>query len=162
MKTAVISGTFDPITVGHLDVIERASKLFDKVVIAVSANTEKKCVLPDEMRLEAVRASVNHISNASVEACEGLLAEFCKKYDNPVIVRGARTGSEFDYERSLFVINKGLGAPETIVLPAESGMDHISSTYVRELIKYNKSLVGAVPDGAIEVIEKFLSCGGKV
>ncbi len=159
MKTAIISGTFDPITVGHLDVIERASKLFDRVVVAVSSNTEKKCFLPDEIRFEAAKQSVAHLENVSVELCNGLLAEFCKKYEEPVIVRGARTGSEFDYERSLFVINKGLGAPETVVLPAESGMDHISSTYVRELIKYNKSLVGAVPDGAIKVIEKVISGG---
>ena len=162
MKTAVISGTFDPITVGHLDVIERASKLFDKVVVAVSSNTEKKGFLPADIRFETARASVAHIKNASVEVCDGLLAEFCKKYDDPVIVRGVRTGSEFDYERSLFVINKGLGAPETVVLPAESGMDHISSTYVRELIKYNKSLVGAVPDPAIPVIEKYIISGGNV
>ena len=162
MKTAIISGTFDPITIGHLDIIERASKLFDKVVVAVSSNTEKKCILPDNIRLETVKESVACIPNASVELCNGLLAEFCDRYDNPVIVRGARTGSEFDYERSLFVINKGLGAPETIVLPAESGMDHISSTYVRELIKYNKSLDGAVPEPAIKVVRDFITNGGNI
>lgn len=160
MKTAVISGTFDPITVGHLDVIQRAARLFDKVVVAISANTEKNCFLPDEVRFASVEASIKNIPNAAVEQCEGLLAEFCKRFENPVIVRGVRTGSEFDYERSLFVINKGLGAPETVVLPAESGMDHISSTYVRELLKYNKSLEGAVPDGAREVIENYLKSGG--
>lgn len=160
MKTAVISGTFDPITVGHLDVIQRAAKLFDKVVVAISANTEKNCFLPNEVRFASVEASIKGVPNAVAVKCEGLLAEFCKQFENPVIVRGVRTGSEFDYERSLFVINKGLGAPETIVLPAESGMDHISSTYVRELLKYNKSLKGAVPDGAVEVIENFVKLGG--
>ena len=155
MKTAVISGTFDPITIGHMDVIKRAAVLFDKVVVAVSANTEKRCFLPDEVRILSVESSVEGMPNVSVRKCEGLLAEFCNQFENPVIVRGARTGSEFDYERSLFVINKGLGAPETIILPAESGMDHISSTYVRELIKYNKSLAEAVPEGAIRVIEEW-------
>ncbi len=155
MKTAIISGSFDPITIGHMDIITRAAKLFDKVVIAVSANTEKHSFLPDEGKVEAVKASVCDIPNVSVEQVNGLLAEFCKKYDSPVIVRGARSGSEFDYERSLFVINKGLGAPETIILPSESGMDHISSTYVRELIKYGKPLDEAVPQGAIEVINKY-------
>ena len=162
MRTAIISGTFDPITVGHLDVIERASKLFGKVVVAVSSNTEKNCFLPDDIRFEAVKESVAYIENASVEVCGGLLAEFCGRFEDPVIVRGARTGSEFDYERSLFVINKGLGAPETVVLPAESGMDHISSTYVRELLKYNKSLEGAVPAPAISVIENYIKTGGHV
>lgn len=156
MKTAIISGTFDPITVGHMDVIDRAAKLFDRVVVAISENAKKDCILPDEVRVASIEAAVAHIPNATVAKCDGLLAEFCNRYENPVIVRGVRTGSEFDYERSLFVINKSLGAPETIVLPAESGMDHISSTYVRELIKYNKSLKNVIPDGALEVIEEFL------
>lgn len=159
MKTAVISGTFDPITVGHLDVIIRASRLFERVVVAVSSNAQKQGFLPESVRVEAARAAVEGVANTEVVLCEGLLADFCRRYENPVIVRGARSGSEFDYERSLFVINKDLGAPETIVLPAESGMDHISSTYVRELIKYNKSLESAVPNGAREVIEAYL--GGK-
>ncbi len=157
MKTAIISGSFDPITVGHLDVIERAAKLFERVVVAISANTQKEGYLSDAARLEAVKASVSDLENVEVEQCKGLLAEFCLKYENPVIVRGVRTGSDFDYERSLFIINKSLGVPETIVLPAESGMDHISSTYVRELIKYNRPLDGAVPNGAIKVIEKYLN-----
>lgn len=156
MRTAIISGTFDPITIGHLDVIVRASKLFDKVVVAVSENTKKNCLLSDEVRLNAVRACLKDVDNAETELCSGLLAEFCNRYENPVIVRGARNGSEFDYERSLFVINKSLGIPETIVLPSESGMDHISSTYVRELIKYGKSLKDAVPENAISVIEEYL------
>ncbi len=155
--TAIISGTFDPITVGHMDIICRAAELFDTVIVAVSENTKKDCFLPDEIRFKSAEAALKDIENAQVEKCEGLLAEFCNRYENPVIVRGVRTGSEFDYERSLFVINKNLGAPETIVLPAESGMDHISSTYVRELIKYNKSLEGVVPNGALEVIEEYLS-----
>lgn len=156
MNTAIISGTFDPITVGHLDVIIRASRLFEKVVVAVSANTQKNCLLSDEVRVESVKASVSHMANVTVEQCDGLLAEFCNRYENPVIVRGVRSGSEFDYERSLFVINKGLGVPETVVLPAESGLDHISSTYVRELLKYELSLEGAVPEGARQIIEKYL------
>ncbi len=157
MRTAIISGSFDPITVGHLDVIVRASKLFERVVVAISSNTQKEGYLSDIARLEAVKASVSDLVNVEVEQCKGLLAEFCLKYEKPVIVRGVRTGSDFDYERSLFIINKSLGVPETIVLPAESGMDHISSTYVRELIKYNRPLDGAVPKGAIAVINKYLS-----
>ena len=156
MKTAIISGTFDPITIGHFDVIERASKLFEKVVVAVSVNSKKQNMFPDDVRIEAIKASVSDFDNVSVMQCVGLLADFCRQFDEPVIVRGARSGSEFDYERSLFVINKGLGCPETIVLPAESGMDHVSSTYVRELIKYKKPLNTAVPNGACQILEKFL------
>ena len=157
MKTAIVSGTFDPITVGHLDVILRASKLFDSVAVAVSKNSAKTNLFPDEIRVNAVKAAVKGKGNIEVELCDGLLAEFCSKYENPVIVRGARSGSEFDYERSLFIINKGFGVPETVVLPAQSGMDHISATYVRELIKYGKPFDSVIPEGALEVIKEYLN-----
>ena len=156
MRTAIISGSFDPITVGHLDIIERASKLFDKVIVVLSPNSEKKGLLPFDVQIAAVEASVKNIENVSVTQCVGLLAEFCRNFENPVIVRGARTGTDFDYERSLFIINKGLSGVETVVLPAESGMDHISSTYVRELIKYNKPFDTVVPEGAKQIIEDYL------
>ena len=154
MKTAIVSGTFDPITVGHFDVIKRASMLFDRVVVAVSSNSAKSGMFDSETRLEAVRASVKDLKNVEAELCEGLLAEFCMKYESPVLVRGVRVGSDFDYERSLYLINKGLGVVETVILPAASGLDHVSSTYAREMIKYNKSLEGIVPEAARAVIEK--------
>lgn len=157
MKTAIISGTFDPMTVGHVDIVCRASKLFDKVVIAVSSNSEKNCFFPDEVRLATVNESIKDIENAEAYICDGLLAEFCNRFENPIIVRGARMGSEFDYERTLFIINKNLGVPETIIFPAESGMEHISSTYVRELIKYGKDIKNTVTDGAKRVIEEYLN-----
>ena len=156
MRTAIVSGTFDPITIGHFDIITRASKLFDKVVIAVSANTKKANLLPDEVRLKAIENSVAHLENVSVALCDGLLVEFCNRYENPVLVRGARSGSDFDYERSLYIINKDLGVPESVILPAESGLDHISSTYVRELIKYGKSLDEVLPKGALEVVNDWM------
>lgn len=156
MKTAIISGTFDPITHGHMDVITRAAMLFEKVVVAVSSNSAKKGFLTNEARVKAVKASVAKLNNVSVELCEGLLADFCLRFENPVIVRGARSGSDFDYERSLYIINKSFGVPETIVLPASSGLDHISSTYARELMRYNKSLESAIPDEAVRVIKEYL------
>jgi pantetheine-phosphate adenylyltransferase len=157
MRTAIISGSFDPITVGHIDIISRASKLFDKVVVAISPNSEKKGFLPFDVQFASVEASVKGFANVSVVKCVGLLAEFCKNYENPVIVRGARNGTDFDYERSLFVINKGLSGIDSVILPAESGMDHISSTYVRELIKYQKPIDEVVPEEAKKIIEDYLN-----
>lgn len=157
MRTAIISGTFDPITHGHMDIITRASSLFEKVVIAVSSNSEKKGFLSDEARVRAVRASVEKLGNVRVELCTGLLADFCLKYEDPVIVRGARSGSDFDYERSLYVINRSFGVPETVILPAGSGMEHISSTYARELLRYKKSPENAIPDEAIKIISEYLT-----
>ena len=112
--------------------------------------------MPDEVRLKAIENSVAHLGNVSVALCDGLLAEFCNRYENPVLVRGARSGSDFDYERSLYIINKDLGVPESVILPAESGLDHISSTYVRELIKYGKSLDEVLPKGALEVVNDWM------
>ena len=156
MKTAIVSGTFDPITIGHLNVIGRASNLFDKVVVAVSSNSEKKGFLPEEIRIKSVEKSVLDLPNVEVAICRGLLAEFCKKYENPVIVRGVRNGSDFDYEHGLYVINKGLGVAETVMIPAESGMEHISSTYAREVIKYNLNVESVIPQGGCAVIKEWL------
>ena len=102
MRTAIVSGCFDPITVGHFDIIKRAALLFDNVVVAISANSEKKSLFSENLRVKMVKASVAEFDNVRVELCAGLLAEFCSRFENPVIVRGARSGSEFDYERSLF------------------------------------------------------------
>ena len=156
MVTPIVSGTFDPITVGHLDIIERAYALWGNVVVAISKNTQKSNLLPDNIILESVKKSVAHIPSCRVRVCEGLLADFCSQYENPVIVRGARCGSDFDYERSLFLINKELGLPETVVLPAKSELDFVSSTYARELIKYGRPFENTVPKGGCEVIEEYL------
>lgn len=156
MSTAVVSGTFDPITVGHTDVISRACAMFDRVIIAVSENAEKKCFFPSEVRLKAVSAAIKDIPGAEAELCRGLLADFCIQHGNAVLVRGARSGSDFDYERSLCIINRELGVRESIVLPASKGTEHISSTYAREMLKYGKDTAGIIPSGAYEVIRDWL------
>ena len=155
MTTAIISGTFDPITVGHLSVIKRASKIFDKVVIAMSPSHYKSESLPDEIRLKAINAAIADIKNASASVCPGLLADFCKNYDNPVIVRGARSATDFDYELDMYAINKSISGVESVIFPAEPGMAYVSSSFAREMMKYGKSLDGIVPDGAIKVIEEY-------
>ena len=152
MKTAVISGTFDPVTVGHEDIIKRASAIFDRVVIAVSENSEKKCMFDAETRLKAIKFVLNGIENAEAEICRGLLSDFCKEHGNACLVRGARNGSDFDYERQLYIINKKLGVKESVILPASGGIDHISSTYARDMLIYGKSLEGIVPDKALDFL----------
>lgn len=152
MKTAVISGTFDPITVGHTDIIARAGEIFDRVVIAVSDNSEKKCMFDAETRLKAVRLAVDGMKNVEAEICRGLLSDFCREHDNACLVRGARNGSDFDYERQLYIINKKLGVKESIILPASGGIDHISSTYARDMLIYGKSVEGIIPASAVDFL----------
>lgn len=155
MTTAIVSGSFDPITKGHTDIIARAAKLFGKVVVAVAANTEKKGMFPPEVRARAVAAAVAGMGNVSVRICEGLLADLCAEYENPVIVRGARSGADFDYEWSIAWANNSLGAGETVVLPAKPELAHLSSTYARELFRYGRDARDAVPDAAADVLYAY-------
>lgn len=155
MRTAVITGMFDPFTKGHEDLVNRAGKLFDKVVILVSRNAEKHGLLPEEVRVEAIRACFPN-GEAEVVLLDGLLAEFVKRFENPVLVRGARNGSDFDYEAQLRAVNMELGGLDSVILPSAGALSHISSTYARELIRYGKPLEGAVPSPAAEVIGRFL------
>ena len=156
MRTAILSGSFDPFTVGHLNLVRRAQKLFDRVVILVCSNIGKTALLPDEVRLESVKACFPD-GSVEVRLLDGLLAEYIRRYENPVIVRGARNGGDFDYESQVAAMNRDIGNAETVVLPAEGALSHISSTYARDLIKYGKPLDNVVPDETAAVIAGWLA-----
>ena len=142
--TAVIPGSFDPITAGHADIILR-------VIVAVSPNSEKKSLFPAGTRLAAVKAAIAHIPGAEAVLLPGLLSDFAAE-NSAVIVKGARGACDFDYEKSLYDINGALGGIETVILPARKELQFISSTFVRELIKYNRPLDGYVPAEAIPLL----------
>ena len=151
-NTAVISGSFDPITSGHIDLIKRALEIFGKVIVAVCDNSEKKYMFSQPVRLEAVKASVRQFEGVEVVCLDGLLAEFVKSVDG-VLVKGARNGVDFDYEKNLFDINYELSGVETVVFPASVEFQFVSSTFVRELVKYNRPLDGYVPKEAIPYLK---------
>lgn len=156
MKKAMVPGSFDPITLGHLDLIERAASMFDLVYVTVMVNAEKSTRFTLEERLQMAKASLSHIKNVKVEASDALLADLAAERGVSVLVKGARSGSDFDYEHALAQINTELnGKLDTVILPSRKDTTYISSTYARELIKYKKPLEGAVPPGAIELIYKF-------
>ena len=155
MRTAIITGMFDPFTRGHEDLVRRAGKLFDQVVVLISRNAEKKPLLPEEVRIEAIRACFTG-ERVEVVPLKGLLADFVQRYESPVLVRGARSGVDFAYEAQLCAINLELGKVDTVVLPASGELSHISSTYARELIRYGKPLEGALPAPAAEIIGRYL------
>lgn len=155
MRTAIVSGSFDPITFGHLDIIERSAALFDKVVVALAVNPQKQGFLPFEERFNAIKLAVKGIKNVEVVYCHGLLAELCKNYENPVIVRGARNGADYEYESTLAAVNYDLGAKETVILPAKASLAHISSSYVREILRYGKSVSKYVPESIIPILKKY-------
>jgi pantetheine-phosphate adenylyltransferase len=149
-KTAIVPGSFDPITLGHVDVIERASQIFDRVVVAVAANAEKSTVFSADERLEMARLATSHIINAQCVVCEGLLSECAKEYRAGTLVKGVRSVGDFDYETQLAAIMRAFDRQlDTVFIPARAEYAHISSTYARELIRYGCDLERAVPKSVI-------------
>ncbi len=152
--TAIVAGSFDPITIGHVDLIERACRLFDSVVVLVAVNSGKKYHFSRGTRAEAIRACFKGNKKIKVEEWNGLTADYVASIGGGVIVRGARCGSEYDGEKDLYDINSVLGVDETIILPAKNEHRFISSTFVRELMKYGKDISDYIPAPALAVLKK--------
>lgn len=147
MKIAIYPGSFDPITLGHLDIIRRAALCFDKVFVCVMDNCDKKShMFPAEKRLEMLRRSVEELPNVEAELYRGLLADYAREKGGHVIVKGLRNATDFDLEYQMAAINRGIWAElETVFLPASVEYQHFSSTMVREMIRYHQPLEKYVP-----------------
>lgn len=147
MNIAVYPGSFDPITLGHMDIIRRASRCFDKVLVCVMVNCDKtKPMFSREKRLELIQKSVAEFPNVEVELWSGLLADYVAKRDAHVLVKGVRNMTDFDLEMQMARINKGiLPTLETVFLPASAEYEHFSSTMAREMIRYGQPLEQYVP-----------------
>ena len=147
MNIAIYPGSFDPITLGHLDIIRRAAACFDKVYVCVMVNCEKKQpMFTPERRLELIRHSVAHISNVEVENWSGLLADYARAKNAHILVKGVRNCADFELENQMARINQGIcPGLETLLLPARAEFEHFSSTMVREMIRYHQPLEKYVP-----------------
>ena len=132
--TAICPGSFDPITVGHIDLIARSSKLFERVVIAVLANSAKNLLFSADERVDMIKASTADLTNVEVITFDGLLADLASQYMPAVLVKGVRTTFDFEYELQMSAINRGLNPElDTIFIPCDPAYSHVSSTVVREL-----------------------------
>lgn len=138
MAVALYPGTFDPITLGHVDLVERASKLFDKVIVAVANNPGKRPLFSKEERVTLVRGALTHLDNAEVVSFGGLTVDYAKSQDVDVILRGLRAVSDFEHEFQLAGMNRHL-APnvETMFLAPSEKYTYLSSTLVREIAAFN-------------------------
>ena len=137
MKIAVYPGTFNPITNGHTDLVERASNLFDQIIVAVGTNPQKDENHPTEQRVELAQQVLSHISNVEVRSFDTLLTDFVKKCDANIILRGLRTVADFEYEFQLVGMNRVLAPDiETVFLAPAEHLSYISSTLVREIASY--------------------------
>ena len=147
MKIAIFPGSFDPITIGHIDLIERSSKLFDKVVIAIGQNSQKNYVFSMEQRMLWIEKVAAKYDNIVVSSYKGLTVNFAKTEKAGYLVRGLRNASDFDYEKTISQLNNIIGEGlETVFFIAHPGMSHISSTIVREIIKGKGNVSQFVPD----------------
>ena len=157
MKIAIYPGSFDPITLGHLDIIRRAALCFDKVFVCVMDNCDKKShMFPAEKRLELLRRSVAELPNVEAELFRGLLADYAREKEAHVIVKGLRNATDFDLEYQMAAINRGIWSQlETVFLPASIESQHFSSTMVREMIRYGQPLEKYVPLAVAEELERL-------
>lgn len=146
MKKAICTGTFDPVTNGHVDIFERAAGLVDELTVCVFVNQKKKCLFDIEERVDLLREATLHIDNLTVDSYDGLVANYIKEHDINVIIRGLRSARDFEYEYNQAQMNKHL-APEanTIFLLTAPEYLFISSSAVRELAQFGGDMHGLVP-----------------
>ena len=158
MTTAICSGSFDPITLGHLDIIRRAAACFDRVCVCVSPNAEKKNqMFTPEEKLLLVRTAVADLPNVEAELWPGLLADFAVDHGATAIVRGVRNTSDFDVEYQLALINQDIHPGlETMLLPASAAYQHFSSSMAREMIRYGQPLEQYLPASIIPLVRDFM------
>lgn len=163
MKTAICSGSFDPITLGHLDVIRRAAACFDKVWVCVSPNAEKKNQLfTPEQKLQLGRMAVEDLPNVEAELWPGLLADYAVDRGANVIVRGVRNATDFDMEYQMAQINRGIYPQlESLLMPASAEYQHFSSSMVREMIRYHQPLEKYLPASIIPLVRDMTEKKGE-
>ncbi|MCB0705196.1 MAG: pantetheine-phosphate adenylyltransferase [Saprospiraceae bacterium] len=148
MKIAVFPGSFDPITIGHVDLVLRALPLFDQIVIAIGVNSQKQTLFPLEQRLDWLRKVFEGEPRVVVDQFEGLTAHFCTRIGARYLLRGLRNASDFDYEKTISQLNQIVGdGIETLFLISQPAYSHISSTIVREIIKGGGDASPFLPEG---------------
>ncbi|MCX6454187.1 MAG: pantetheine-phosphate adenylyltransferase [Actinobacteria bacterium] len=145
MKRVVCPGSFDPITFGHLDIIERASSIFDEVVIAVMVNQVKKTLFTVEERMAMTEEVTAKYPNVKVDSWSGLLVDYCKKNDISIILKGLRAVTDFDYELQMSQVNLQLQGVETLFLSTAPAHSFLSSSLVKEIASYGGDVSSYIP-----------------
>ena len=145
MRTFVFPGSFDPITIGHQEIIERAIPLCDKLIIAVGENKEKKNMFSLKQRMDFIKETNKNNPKISVESYEGLTIDFCKKVNADALIRGLRNPADFEFEKSVAQMNRRLSGFETVFLLTSAGHAFISSSIVREIMLHKGDFSSLVP-----------------
>ena len=155
MKTAIYPGSFDPITLGHLNIITRAARCFDKLIVCVMVNSQKNGLFTPEERVELIRKVVSQLPNVEVDASSVLLAEYARQRRARVIVKGLRAVSDFESEVQMAVVNRKLNPNvDTMFLPSNEKYTYLSSTVVKEMVRYGVELSDFIPREIIEDVKR--------
>lgn len=154
MSTAIYPGSFDPVTLGHLDIIKRASRQFDKLIVCVMINSDKHGLFTPEERVKLIRRVTQGMSNVEVDMSSDLLSDYAKRKRATMVVKGLRAVSDFEMEFQMALINRKLNPKlDTMFLPARQNFTYLSSSVVKEMARYHVSLNGFVPQEIAEEVQ---------
>ncbi len=158
MNVCIYPGTFDPITHGHLDVLERACRIFDRVIIAIAENQDKDPFFSTEKRLQLVNENLDRFPTAKAMTFKGLLIDFAKEQEANVIIRGLRAVSDFEFEFQMANMNRHLGPDiETVLVMTKEGYNYTSSTLVKQVAEYGADVSKFVPDNVYQALQERLA-----
>lgn len=151
MKRAIFPGSFDPITLGHVDIINRAIDLFDEIVIAIGINNDKKYLFSLEQRMQFIKATFGDKPKIKVQTYEGLTINYCKDIEADYILRGLRNPADFEFEKAIAQTNRNLSGIETVFLLTSADTAYISSSIVRDVYRHDGDISSLVPDSVIKL-----------
>ncbi len=157
MRRAVCPGSFDPATFGHVDIVRRASRLFDEVIVAVGTNVSKNRLFDADERITMMRRACADLSNVSVEGFTGLVTTFCAERDVDAIVKGLRAASDFDYELQMAQMNSSLTGVETVFIPTSPERGFVSSSLVKEVAGFGGDVSSFVPAFVHDLLKERLA-----
>lgn len=157
MSKVVCPGSFDPVTNGHLDIIERSSRLFDEVVVAVLVNQSKQGLFDRDERIELLREATEHLDNIVIDTFEGLLVDYCIEHGITAIVKGLRAVSDFDYELQMAQMNNRLTGVDTIFIPTSPEYSFLASSLVKEVAQWGGDVAGLVPPNVLARLRQTYS-----
>ncbi|MDG4823539.1 pantetheine-phosphate adenylyltransferase [Asanoa sp. WMMD1127] len=162
MRRAVCPGSFDPVTNGHLDVIGRSSRLFDEVIVGVLINQSKTGLFSIDERIAMLREATEGYGNVRIQSFQGLLVDFCRAVQAPLVIKGLRAVSDFDYELKMAQMNIGLAGVETLFMPTNPVHSYLSSSLVKEVAKWGGDVSAHVPDHVLVALRGRLAGNGTV
>ncbi len=154
MRSVIYPGTFDPITNGHVDLTERASRLFDRVVVAIAANTKKSPLLTLEERIELARDALGHFPNVEILGFDHLMVDFAREVGAHAVLRGLRAVSDFEYEFQLANMNRALAGMESIFLTPAEQLSYISSSLIKEIASLGGDISEFVPASVVQALKQ--------